>query len=127
LQVGIHACCWIEEESSQQLRSFLGVDLIALEVVGECECFNCRFHLIFNTVIIDLVDLWIAFAVAANVGEPICTFGIRPKVRRLTHVVVLVAAGRCDVFCDYGEWTSRQFLLRVAFKFGERWRDAGLR
>ena len=70
----------------------------------------------------DPVDLWIALAVLADVRLAIRLRRIRPPVRRLAHVVVLVAAGRRDRLVHHGHRRDGERLLRVLV---ER-RDRGL-
>jgi hypothetical protein len=61
----------------------------------------------------DLIDLRIAFAVVTNIRKTICLARIRPEVWRLTHVVMLVTAGRSDALVEHCKWTCGQRLLRV--------------
>ena len=116
LQVRIHARRRIEEPGAQQLRGLRSISLVAFEIVSECERLDCGDHLIHRVMIGDFVDLWIVLAVAPDVRKSVRRFRIRPEVRSLAHVVVLVAARRRDRFTDDGERACGERLLRLALK-----------
>ena len=67
-------------------------------------------------MISDLVDFRITFAVAANVGQAIGRFRIGPKVRRLRHVIVFVAARRGHRLIDNRKRTFSQGFLRITLE-----------
>src|SRR5438093_12993565 len=64
----------------------------------------------------DPIYLRIPLTVTTNVGQAIRGFGIRPEVRRLAQVIVLVAAGRRCRLVNDREWTFRKRLLRLALQ-----------
>lgn len=50
-------------------------------------------------MICDLIDLWIAFAVASNIWETVFFARIGPEIRGLAHIVLLIAARQSNGFC----------------------------
>ena len=45
-------------------------------------------------MVVDLVDLWIALAIATNVRTTVGLAGVGPEIRRLAHVIMLITTGR---------------------------------
>ena len=92
VQVRIHARVLIEEPHAQQLRSLLGIALVATEVPGQRERRHTGSHLL-QLWAVELFQLGIRHSVATDVGQPVGLRGVGPEVAAQTQVVVLVATG----------------------------------
>jgi hypothetical protein len=129
LEVRRHPRGGIEEERAQQRRRLLGVPLVAAEVVRKSKGRRIRHETVDGLVVRDPVDLGVADAVLPDVRPPVRASRIRPEVRRLAHVVVLVAARRRHGLVDDREPRDGQRLLRVGAqgvpRGGEGWIFAG--
>src|SRR5205807_4943270 len=73
-----------------------------------------------SVVVRDLIDLGVALAVAPDVRESVWRLRVRPEVRRLAHVVVLVAARRRGRLARDRERARAQGLSRVRLQLAQR-------
>src|ERR1051325_346627 len=71
----------------------------------------------------NLVDLGIAFAVAANVGQAVLFVWIGPEVRSLAHIIVLVSARRRYGLIHNRKGSSGERFIGIALQLFPRWPD----
>jgi hypothetical protein len=119
-QVWIHPRRRIEEPDAKEPRGVLRVFFPAGEVIGERERGHRPVEPPEIFAIGDPLDLGVPLTVSADVRSAIWPGRVRPPVRRLAHVVVLVAARRRHLLVHHGHRRDLERAVRFCFEFSQR-------
>ena len=93
-----------------------GVIFVCREIVGERQGFYGSHRVLEILPVGNAVTLGIDFSVAAHVRKTVWGIRIGPPVRRKTHVIVFIAAGRCDVLASYRKRRDHEGAIGLADK-----------
>ncbi len=110
LKIRIHSRCRLKKPGVQQQGGTSGIRLVPGEIKSQCQRARISAQPAHVAMIGELVDFRISLAIVANI-RPAGVLGIRPKIWRQAHVVVLVAAGRSDIFLRDRKRTFRHRLV----------------
>src|SRR4029453_9004307 len=109
-----------EKTYPQDVRGVFRVFVAAGQVIRQAQRRNDAGEAAQIVVISNAVDLWIPFAVAADVWSPTGFVRVWPPIRRLAHVVVLVSARWRHALVHDRDRAEREPLARLFLERGGR-------
>src|SRR5205823_4879172 len=78
-----------------------GIRLFTEKVRGQCKSVSCRDRAVHVLVILNLLDLRIYLAIAADIRQSVRLRGVGQPIRRQAQIIVLVVARRFNGFRGY--------------------------